>query len=148
MKGLQQREVSKPTWKMGKTLSSPSTTLPWPCFINMYASVHKHIMSSVWVVHMRAYLNWIRQNIICKILINGYRKWRHLAHYARHMSHAATIEGAILQRKVLPIPKTRAKRKRFSRMYNLFKEIKIICILIQDGNYVVPRMKKEVDVVL
>lgn len=97
---------------------------------------------------MRAYLNCIRQNIICKILINGYRKRRHMAHYARHLSHAATIKRAILQRKLLTISRPDAKKKGFSRLYNLFKEIKRICILIQDRNYVVPRTIKEVNVVL
>lgn len=37
----------------------------------------------------RAYLSSIIQNTSCEILVNGNRQWRHLAHNARHPTHAA-----------------------------------------------------------
>ena len=43
---------------------------------------------------MTAYLSCISQNTICKIVIYAYRQWWHLAHYARHISHAAKIDKA------------------------------------------------------
>jgi hypothetical protein len=52
------------------------------------SSTVEHQNSKVW---LRAYLSSIRQNTSCKILINGNGQWRHLAHNARHLTHAAQI---------------------------------------------------------
>ena len=49
---------------------------------------------------MSAYLRCIRQNTICKILIDVHIEWWHVAHYARHISHAARIEIAFSQTKI------------------------------------------------
>ena len=49
---------------------------------------------------MKAYLRCIRQDTVCKIVIDGHIERWHVAHYSRHISHAERIEIAFLQTKI------------------------------------------------